>query len=378
MRINKSKLISAILSPLYLLIDKKINKKSPNKRNKKILLIFLGYIGDYILFRNFISEIKKDSRYKDYKITFCGNPLWRNISESLDKKYVDEFIWVNRQKFLMNPFYRFNILKKISKESFEITIMPNHGRSFSADSIVKISNSINKIGNNGSLIDIFPWQKKISDRYYTKLISLKNKVEFEFLKNKDFFEQFLNKNLSTNLSIPLKKININEEYVVFVPGAGAKFKKWDPKNFAKVADFIIQKYNSKVKILGSKKDYKIAYEIIHNSKYPNKIENLTGKTLLNSINIIGNSKLLVSNETGPSHIAAATDTLTLCLSNGNQFGRFYPYPRKISKRIIHIFPPELENKTFKELVKKYARSSDLNINSILPEKVIKKIDVLLN
>jgi len=377
MGINKSRLLSTILSPVYIFIDRKINKKDISKKNKKILLIFLGYIGDYVLFRNYIEEIKKDLKYKNYSITFCGNPLWKKLSESLDKKYVDEFIWIDRQKFLMNPIYRSHILKKISKESFEITLMPNHGRSFSADSIVKISNSINKIGNNGSSIDIFSWQKKISDKYYTKLISLRKDIQFEFLKNKDFFEKFLNKNLSTKLSIPFKETSFNEGYVVFVPGGGANFKRWAPKNFAKVADFIIQNKNLKVKILGSKNDSKLAEEIISHSNNPEGIENLTGNTLLNSIDLIGNSKLLVSNDTGPSHIAAATDTLTLCLSNGNQFGRFYPYPKKVSKRIIHIFPSELENKTFEELVKKYSSVSHININSILPEKVIEKINVLL-
>jgi len=378
MRINKSKLISAIFSPLYLLIDRKINKKNKNKKNKKILLIFLGYIGDYILFRNFISEIKKDPKYKNYKITFCGDPLWKGISENLDKKYIDSFIWINRKNFLIKPFYRFNILKKINKKFFEIAIMPNYGRSFPVDSIFKISNSINKIGNNGSSESIFSWQKKISDRYYTKLIFLKNGNEFEFLKNKDFFEQFLNKKLHTNFSIPIKKININEKYAVFVPGAGAKFRRWSAKNFAEIADFIIQKKKFKIKILGSKKDSEIAKEIINNSNYPEKIKNLTGDTLLKSINIIGNSNLLISNDTGAAHIAAATNTLTLCISNGNSFGKFHPYPKEISKKMNYIYPSLIKNKSFKELVKKYSRGSNLDINIITPKEVIAKLDTLLN
>ncbi|MEA3329764.1 MAG: glycosyltransferase family 9 protein [Nanoarchaeota archaeon] len=376
MHINKSRLISIILSPLYLLIDWGIKQKSQNKKNKKILLIFLGYIGDYILFRNFIEEIKKDSKYKNYKITLCGNPLWKSISENLDKKYVNSFIWINRKKFLVNPIYRFRTLKKISKKSFETAIMPDYGRSFSVDSIFNISNSINKIGNNGGLDSILPWQKKISDQYYTKLIYLKKEFEFEFTKNKDFFEQFLNKKLSTNLSIPIKKLKIDKSYIIFIPGAGADFKKWSPKNFVKVADFIISKNKVKIKILGSKKDSELAEKIITNSKYPKEIENLTGNNLLDTTNLIGNSKLVISNDTGPSHIAAATNIPTLCLTNGNEFGRFYPYPKNMSKKIIHLFPPKLEDRTFEGLVKEYSKGSNLNINSITSEKLIKKIQQL--
>lgn len=150
MHINQGKLISAILTPLYLFIDKKIIKKRKTKKNKKILLIFLGEIGDYILFRNFIKEIKNDPKYKTYSITLCGNPLWKNISEKLDADNIDKFIWINRKKFLINIFYRFNILKKINKEQFEITIQPTYGRSFYLDSIIRVSNSFEKIGNKGA------------------------------------------------------------------------------------------------------------------------------------------------------------------------------------------------------------------------------------
>jgi len=378
MSINKEKLISGALTPLYLLIDKIIKKKNPAKKNKKILLIFLGEIGDYILFRNFIEEIKKDSKYKNYSITLCGNPLWKNISENSDRKYIDKFIWVSRKNFLINPFYRFNILKSISDKSFEIILRPSYGRSFSVDSIVKISNSINKIGNSGGPKGMYSWQKLLTDSYYTQLIQSKKEITFEFIKNKEFFEVFLNKNLFTNLSIPFEKKNHKEKYAVIVPGAGAKFRRWSAKNFAEIADFIIQRKKLKIKILGSKKDSEIAEKIIHKSNYPKKIENLIGNTLQNSINVIGNSNLLISNDTGAVHIAAAIDTPTLCISNGNHFGKFHPYPKKISKKVHHIYPRQIKNKSFKELSRKYSKGSSLDINIITPKEVMKRLNTLLN
>ncbi|MCK5449777.1 glycosyltransferase family 9 protein [Candidatus Pacearchaeota archaeon] len=373
MHINKGRLISAILTPLYILLDYRINKKRVNKKNKKILLIFLGEIGDYILFRNFIEEIKKNLKYRNYSITLCGNLLWKNISEELDADNVDKFIWIDRKKFLINFPYRFNLLKKIHNEYFEIVLQPTYGRSFYLDSIIKVSNSFKKIGNRGGPKSMFSWQKKISDNYYTRLISSKNGVNFEFFKNKGFFENFLNRKINRNLSMPFKKKEIGESYVVFVPGAGAKFRRWSTKNFAEIADFIIQKKKKKIKILGSRNDSELAKEIISHSHYPDKIENLTGNTLLDSINIIGNSDLLVSNETGTVHISAATNTLTLCVSNGNQFGNFHPYPSKISKKIHYVYPPDMENKSFEELTEKYSTGSSLDINLITAKKVIEKL-----
>ena len=54
-------------------------------QNKKyipgtLLIIKTDAIGDYILFRNFLSEVRNLSLYKNYKIILCGNELWKDIA----------------------------------------------------------------------------------------------------------------------------------------------------------------------------------------------------------------------------------------------------------------------------------------------------------
>ena len=80
-------------------------KKSKKIKTKSILLIRLDSIGDYVLFRNYIEELKKNEKYKDYSITLLGNNVWKSLSIELDRKYVDSFIWLDRNKFNKNVFY---------------------------------------------------------------------------------------------------------------------------------------------------------------------------------------------------------------------------------------------------------------------------------
>ena len=75
-----------------------------------IVIIKLDGIGDYILFRNFISEIRKKNEYQNTNITLVGNYNFRKLSQKLDKGIVNNFIWVNKNKFLRDIFYRINIL----------------------------------------------------------------------------------------------------------------------------------------------------------------------------------------------------------------------------------------------------------------------------
>ena len=79
------------------------NKKVSNSKN--LLIVKMDAIGDYILFRNFLKAIKEDKKYSKYKITLCGNSVWKDISEKFDSKVIDEFYWINKKKFLIKVSY---------------------------------------------------------------------------------------------------------------------------------------------------------------------------------------------------------------------------------------------------------------------------------
>ncbi len=135
-----------------------INKIAYNKQSiseKSILLIRLDAIGDYILFRNFIEIIKKNEKYKDYKITLLGNEVWKEIAQKLDSEFIDDFIWLNRRKFNKNLIYRYRKLKEIIKKGYEIVVNPTYSREFYySDIIVKVLTAKEKIGSEGSLLAV--------------------------------------------------------------------------------------------------------------------------------------------------------------------------------------------------------------------------------
>jgi heptosyltransferase-1 len=97
----------------------------------------------------------------------------------------------------------------------------------------------------------------------------------------------------TNYSLP-------EDYAVIVPGARWKTKVWPSKKFGKLSS----KLPIMTVIVGSKTDIDIANEIAALSK--GKAISLAGKTDLKElIEVIRNARFMVSNDSGPMHIAAA-------------------------------------------------------------------------
>ena len=370
----KKKKISSIISNFYnyllfLLMDFIIKRKKNTSNPGKILLIKLDSIGDYILFRNFIPILR--DKYKNNKITFCGNSEIEELVLSLDKEYFDEFIWINRLKFLNNPFYKYRILKNLYARGFESAINTAYTREILfGDQMIKTSSAKNRIGSTGS-----PDQKKrtklLTDRFYTELLPQTESNLFEFFRNKEFFELLLNTAIDIKSPAITPPDNDNEfnlnKYVILFPGAKDDWRSWSSENFAIIGNYIINNSAYNIVIAGSSNDKIRAEKIILGIDQKGRVKNLAGKTsIIGLIKLLASSDLLVSNDTGAVHIAAALNKKFICISNGNHIGRFHPYPASMIHDSCFVYPDEIKESDYE----KFRFGSSLDINSINSERVI--------
>jgi len=355
-------------------------------RNKTLLLIRLDAIGDYVLFRNFIEILQKSTKYKDYKITLLGNIVWKELAVALDSEYIDTFIWLDRKKFEKNLFYRYKKLKEINAHGYEIILNPVYSREFYyGDWITRIVYAKEKIASMSDLSNIKIWQKCISNKYYTQLISARQDILFEFYRNREFIEQLLNEQIdvkrpSINITKIRTDITLPTNYAILFLGASASYRKWSIPNFVKVAEYLQSNYQMNIVLAGGRMDIDDAKEF----KLLYKGENLydfVGKTnLIELLKIIHNGNFMVTNETSAPHFSIALETTeTLVIFNGNHFGRFTPYPKEISKIYHVVYHPEIEKDlvNYQYVSNSYGFKSQLNISEISVKSVIKKIDEVL-
>ena len=113
--------------------------------------------------------------------------------------------------------------------------------------------------------------------------------------------------------------------VAFAPGASyGPAKKWEPLRFAKVADALIADHLAQVMIVGSRKDQGEAEEMA--SKMRGKAWDLTGETTLGQLAaLLARCDLLVANDSGAMHVAAATQTPIVALFGPTDPARTSPY-----------------------------------------------------
>ena len=356
---------------MYLAIRMEKRRKKPGT----ILLVKMESIGDYILIRNFIPFVKE--KYKGSKITFCGSSEIKELVLAYDRDLYDDFIWIERLKFLNSLTYKYWILRNLYTRGFEIAINTSYTREILfSDQIIEASGADIKIGSLGSAEQ----QKRtrlLTDRFYTELFTQTETKLFEFLRNKEFFEMLLKTKINiTKPSITALSTSDDlglKNYVLLFPGSKDKKRKWSPENFAVVGNYVLENSSFNLVIEGSKKESILAQEIINNIAQKERVTDLTGKTSVSGlVKIISGAEYLISNDSAAAHIAAALNKKFICVSNGSYYRRFNPYPAEVYDKAFYVYPDNFREEDFEQL----RFGSDMDINTINPKKVIEVVKMM--
>ena len=345
-----------------------------------ILILRTDNIGDYILFRNFLKILRGSPEYANKKLILVGNESWKDLAEYFDKEYIDVFFWVNKKKYYSSKFYRIAILLRLRRLKAYQALNTVHSRDSFIDELIVFSGVRKRITCEGDAVNNRFNTYKL--KHFDTIIPSLSNTEFEFYRNKFFFETLANSKIEISKpSFDIKKKATKENQIIIFPSAADTFRRWSDAHFAELIA-LLHYHNPYFEflILGSKVDIAIGNSIIAKMDTTLNIKNLCGETtLVQLMGIISESKLLISNETSAVHLAAALDIKTICISNGNHFKRFTPYPPPISNKIVTLFPTEdfYDETQFEDLAIKYQYKSDLDINVIKPQTVLEAAKLAL-
>ena len=351
-------------------------------QEKSLAIIRVDAIGDYILFRNFLYTLKASSQYKDYAITLIGNEAWSSLAEALDSELVKDFIFLNRNKFYKNYYYRFKMLRHLTSIGFDIVINSMYSREYYlSESIAKVLVANVKIACEGDNSNMPNYQKSRADSVYTKLLVNKKEVLFEFYRNQEFFEQLLESQVSIKLSIdkeklPIIKHGLPDNFIILFLGASQVHRKWSSKNFAKVANYLKEKYHYNIIICGANSDNEQAN--LFKRYFTYDYIDLVGKTsLMELMTVVNSCQLIITNETSVAHFSVGLGVPKIfVLYNGIHFGRFTPYPESLSQNYHLVCHHEIEKdkKQYQEISNTSSYVNQLNINDITVNELISRID----
>jgi len=352
--------------------------------HKKLLIIRVDEIGDYILWRNFLNEICSAPLYRDHEIHFCGNRSWKQLFEKFDTETVQKSFWIDKIKFKKELRYRFRFLRMIYQQGYDTVINPTFSRDKRYDdSIVKAASAKHRIGMVANMESIQPYEKGYDKGLYTRLFDYPEKPLFEFFRNR-LFTSFVTGIPSavedTGIPKPLLESfeGLPQKYVVVFPGSRSATRIWPTEYFIEVASHIFRTQGFTMVVCGAAGDKN--YTDAFCKAYPYPFIDLTGKTSLTEmLSVLHQAALLLSVDTGSVHLAAAVGCPVIGVFNGSQYKRFAPYPPKISPHFYACYPDAIEKELADDhLVKrKYEFVISEPYSNVPPEKVIKAVDTFL-
>ena len=291
---------------------------------KKILVIQLWGIGETILTLPTISALHK--RFPKGQISILATKRNKDIYREI--RYIKNI-------FLLN-FNIFSIILFIIKNFKQFDLVIDMEEYLNISALISFFTGKRRIGfSHGTRSLLYTDKIEYNDKQHVvhTFLDLVRLLGVEYSdkvlvklpvspKDKKIVKEFLKKN----------KISSKHLIIGIAPGTGesATSRVWPKDNYAKLADILIKRYKAKIIFIGSKNESRLIKEI--QDLMENKSINAAGIfNLKQSIYLIENCDLFISNDSGPMHIAAAQRVKTIGLFGPNHPKRFAPYgPNTIS------------------------------------------------
>ncbi|MCP4708404.1 MAG: lipopolysaccharide heptosyltransferase I, partial [Planctomycetes bacterium] len=279
----------------------------------KVLIIKPSSLGDVVRCLPILAGLRVS--YPDAHLAWLVRPDCAEILKS--SPILDEIIYFDRKLYgniswnltAARDFIRF--LKDLRQQKFDLVI--DLQGLFRSAFIAYCTTAPTRLG--------FARAREFASAFYTHRITTPNQSEhivdsyWRFAEYLGFGD--LQKNFDLHLDPQLEKesinllhqngIDSNTPYTVLLIGGTKKAKRWPPQHFAELAQTLHQKYQLNSILIGAGEiENNAAQQLIQHAHDKKIIGNLVNKTnLLQAAAIMKNSRLVVGNDSGPLHIAAA-------------------------------------------------------------------------
>lgn len=121
----------------------------------------------------------------------------------------------------------------------------------------------------------------------------------------------------------LKELGISDPIVIVNPGAKSHLKRWTPEGFAEVSDRLVRECKVNIVLIGLSEDEEAVNSVIKKMKHASY--NLVNKTNIRQLAfLLRRSKLLITNDSAPLHLACAVKTKVLAIFGPTDAKKYGP------------------------------------------------------
>jgi len=298
------------------------------KDSELVAVIRVDAIGDFILWLSSAKELRR--HFNGHRLVLICDQAIADLATRCG--YFDDVLSVDLAAFIRNPLYRWKIVRSVRRFGAAVALQPTHSRVFvTGDALVRATGATERVGSSGDLTNMRTWQRRLSNRWYTRLIDADPTPLMEIERNVEFLRGLGLKDVRPtvaempNLTELGQALKVPGDYFIVFPGASSIKRMWPVDHFAASARSVGAACGWRMVVCGTGSESTLARAVIEQAGLPGAM-NLAGQTSLPEfVELVRGARLLIGNETSAVHIAAAVGTPSVCLLGGGHFERFMPY-----------------------------------------------------
>jgi heptosyltransferase-2 len=288
------------------------------KNYKNILIIRTDRIGDVALSTPVIKVLRE--AFPKSKISFMARPCAKGILEG--NPYLDRVIIYDKYNRQKNWLESIKFALKLRKNNFDLAVIlhPTKRANIIAF-LAKIPETVGYDKNFGFLLS-----KRIKDE---KLKGLKHEAEYNFELLKLLGIKEVSRETLINVSdsdicrldkmLDERNFSKRDDFFVIHPAASCPSKIWPQGNFNRVAQKLVQDLGLKLILVCTKENQSICDEVAKGIA-EDKVTFFIDLPIKKLAALFKRAKFLISNDSGPVHIAVASGCPVVDIFGRNQPG----------------------------------------------------------
>ncbi len=315
------KIVCVVGRPYFRILGKNKTKKTGIKGIKKILFIKSGAIGDVLMTTPLVRSVRR--KFPDAEITYLTGEWSKDALKN--NKNINKVISFPDEIIFKKKIFRLKKLaKRLSKEKFDLCFVLDWSYLAGIFGYMCTPNAVRigfARGEEGFAHSIsIPYGDRKHDSLY--YLDMAKAIGAAGIENSDTsMDLFLSEPDKKFASNFVKKKGLGGKIIGIAPGGASNpgqtvlLKRWPCERYIELCNLILEKTDAKIIFFGSRQDTEAIKKIesrVENGK--GRIFDASGKcSIQESAALMKKCKVIVTNDSGAMHIAAAAGVQTISI-----------------------------------------------------------------
>ncbi len=323
---------------LFRLFDLAARRWPAFRPRRGLLVIRMDGIGDMVLFRASLDHYAEAFGVAPDDITVLGCDSWSSIATELFAGY--RVVTINEHAYARRLWYRFKINLMVRRIGAAITVSDAYfRRALMADSLAWVANAPRTVVS-------LPYINEPTRTEFTYYLSQVDEIidtgpypTHEIVRHFRFLSRITRREITPTrprLTWPDRPSPLAPAtpYAVLNPGSNEYGRRWPLAHYVTLAGWL--RGRGLAVVFVGKAEEKAGSTVLDAE---DGVIDLTDRTSVpEMLDLMNGAALVVSNDTGPAHIAIGLGAPTVVIVGGGHFGCFVPYPDDLNPetaRFVH-------------------------------------------